>query len=104
MGVLKRWGIAEKKDILLNLGSNLSLDNKKLAIMLDFRLQPFAKHARVLNKELATLEPLEIPINTEAIHTFDSVLPAMWAKKSVVRTFYLSIDELIKSLKVACLA
>jgi len=28
----------------------------------------------------------------------------MWTKESVVRTFYYSIDKLIKSLKVACLA
>ena len=54
----------KKKDIILKLGSNLSLKDKKLAIMLDLKFQAFQKYANGANQEITRIKPLEMPINT----------------------------------------
>ncbi|MBL7057933.1 recombinase zinc beta ribbon domain-containing protein [Patescibacteria group bacterium] len=54
----------KKKEIILKLGSNLSLKDKKLAIMLDLKFQAFQKHANGANQEITRIKPLEMPINT----------------------------------------
>ena len=53
----------KKKDIILKLGSNLSLKDKKLAIMLDLKFQAFQKYANGANQEIARIKPLETPMN-----------------------------------------
>ena len=55
---------SKKKDIILKLGSNLSLKDKKLAIMLDLKFQAFQKYANGANQEIARFKPLETPMNT----------------------------------------
>ena len=52
-----------KKEIIIKLGSNLSLENKKLVIMPDLKVQAFQKHAKGANFEIARFKPLEMPIN-----------------------------------------
>ena len=56
----KKGSPAVKKDYILKLGSNLSLEDKKLVIMPDLKIMPFQKHARGANKEIQRFEPVNI--------------------------------------------
>lgn len=49
---------ALRKDLLLNLGSNLSLKHKKLCIAIHFRLKPFEKYGQGAKEEFDRVKPL----------------------------------------------
>ena len=94
----------KKKDIILNLDSNPSIYDRKLHFCLDLRLQPFEQYAKGAVEEIRHIQTSKSSEDYRKTTPCEVAYPLWWAKESVVRTFYYSIDKLIKSLKVACLA
>ncbi|MBL7058750.1 hypothetical protein ISS03_05490, partial [Patescibacteria group bacterium] len=68
----------EKKDILQNLGSNLFVEDRRLLVLLDLRLQPFEKYSQPLKQELARLEPLKITKHYNKVGTLVPTCSSRW--------------------------
>lgn len=67
----------KKKEIILNLGSNLQICDKKLLISLDFRLKPFEKYARGAREEIKRVKPLDISLDKRKTAHIGTAFPVM---------------------------
>ena len=71
----------EKKDILQNLDSNLFIEDRKLLVLLDLRLQPFKKYSQPLKQELARLKPLKLTKHYNKVGTLVPTCSSRWAEQ-----------------------
>jgi len=69
--------LAERKDIILNLGSNLQICDKKLMISLDLRLKPFQKYAQGIRQEFTRVKPLDIGLDNRKTALLGTAFPVM---------------------------
>lgn len=69
--------LAERKEIILNLGSNLQICDKKLMISLDLRLKPFAKYVQGIKQEFTRVKPLNIGLDKRKTASFETAFPVM---------------------------
>ena len=72
-------GMEKRKDIFINLGSNFTLQDKKLTITLDNLLIAIQNLNSVAPKDLAGLEPLETPMNKGKAAAFTAARP-IWLR------------------------
>lgn len=68
----------DRKKILLRLGSNLSIQDRKLLISLDFRLKPFEKYAKGAKEEFTRFKPAEISLGKRKTTSCEVALPIVW--------------------------
>ena len=69
--------LAERKRIILNLGSNLQICDRELMISLDLRLKPFAKYAQGARQEINRVKPLFIGLDKRKTASLETAFPVM---------------------------
>ncbi len=90
----------EKKVILLKLGSNLQICDKKLMISLDLRLKPFEKYSERVREEFKSVEPLKNSLDKRKTASFETAFPVMSTEGDGSRTFW--FDILVREVKTTC--
>lgn len=67
----------DKKEIILNLGSNPQIFNKNIMISLDLGLKPFAKYAEGAREEIARVKPVNFDLGKRKTAPIGTAFPVM---------------------------
>jgi len=67
----------QRKETILNLGSNLQICDKKLMISLDLGLKPFEKYAKGAREEMNRVKPLDIGLDKRKTALIGTAFPVM---------------------------
>jgi len=73
--------------IIITLGSNWTLEHKKLEMLAYKWLLPIKKSQTLLNDKIARLELAKTPINKRRSELLDSLRPVLRGVRDAIRTF-----------------
>jgi hypothetical protein len=73
----KKGSPKKRKEIILNLGSNLQVCDKKLMLSLDLKLKPFEKYAKGAREEISRVKPAQFDLDKTKTAPFGTALLVM---------------------------